>query len=102
MHGSSTLDSRRSPAYTDRILFANPASIFARHEVTCESYASHGILWSDHRPVSSTLRSEVRVVDEEKRKEELGVAMKELDRLDEVYRPSLEVDSTHVDFGDVR
>lgn len=100
--GSSTLDARRSPAYTDRILFANPFSLFPPHKVTCESYTPHEIMWSDHRPVSASLVCEVRVVNEEKRKTELGAIMKELDRLDEIYRPSLEVGSTHVDFGDVR
>jgi phosphatidylinositol-bisphosphatase len=59
-------------------------------------------MWSDHRPVSASLLSEIRVVDEEKRKLELASVMKELDRLDEVYRPSLETGSTHVEFGDVR
>ncbi len=59
-------------------------------------------MWSDHRPVSASLKSEVRVLDEEKRKAELAVVMKELDKLDEVYRPSLEVGSTDVNFGEIR
>ena len=59
-------------------------------------------MWSDHRPVSAILVSEVRIVDEAKRQSEFGVAMKELDKLEEAYRPSLEVTSNHVDCGDVR
>lgn len=42
------------------------------------------------------------MADEEKRHAELGIAMKELDKLDEVHRPSLEVGSKDVDFGNVR
>ncbi|CAD6564187.1 MAG: hypothetical protein TREMPRED_004465 [Tremellales sp. Tagirdzhanova-0007] len=102
VHGSTTLDNRRSPAYTDRILFSSPASQLAPHKVACEAYTSHQIMWSDHRPVSAILVSEVRIVDEAKRQSEFGVAMKELDKLEEAYRPSLEVTSNHVDCGDVR
>lgn len=59
-------------------------------------------MWSDHRPVSATLVCEVRIVDEARRQSELGVAMKQLDKLEEVYRPSLEVASNHVNCGEVR
>ena len=43
----------------------------------------------------------MRVVDELKRREEYVVAERELERLEEVYRPSLEVQDTSLDFGDV-
>jgi hypothetical protein len=46
------------------------------------------------------METEVRVVDMEKRAEFLAGAMREVEKLEEVYRPALEVD-TSVEFGEV-
>jgi len=70
--------------------------------VTAGTYTSHDILWSDHRPVTCDFQVEVRVVDEEKRKVELAQVRSELDKLDEEWAPSIEVDQLEVDFGDIR
>ena len=103
MHGSTTLEARRSPAYTDRILWHLPqSSQLPAQRLDCEEYTSHQILWSDHRPVSACLTADVRVVNTERRQEDLVVVMKELDKLEEVYRPSLTVSSTNMEFGEVR
>ncbi|KAE8542972.1 hypothetical protein D1P53_000459 [Cryptococcus gattii VGV] len=101
VHGSSTLDTKRSPAYTDRILYSfpcptstspTPLSPCLPLSINKEKYTSHEELkWSDHRPVSCVFEVGVRKVDVEKRKEGSRRAQKELDRLEEVWRPSLEI-----------
>jgi hypothetical protein len=96
VHGSVTLDPKRAPAYCDRVLY-----IARNDEVTPNRYACHDILWSDHLPVTATFSLAARVVDEKKRTEELLKCQGELDRLDEMYRPSLAVDVEDVEFGDV-
>ena len=70
--------------------------------VTAGTYTSHDILWSDHRPVTCDFQVQVRVADEEKRKVELAQVKSELDKLDEDWAPSIEVDQLEVDFGDTR
>ncbi|WWC85634.1 uncharacterized protein L201_000500 [Kwoniella dendrophila CBS 6074] len=105
VHGSTTHDLKRAPAYTDRILYNHPENKYTEPSsfgLTCEEYTSHDILWSDHRPVTATFKAEVRVVDESSRGVELASVMKELDKLEEVYRPSLEIQGTSLEFGDVR
>jgi hypothetical protein len=42
------------------------------------------------------------VADEEKRKLFLAQVRSELDKLDEEWAPSIEVDQLEVDFGDIR
>ncbi|WWD06010.1 hypothetical protein V865_004095 [Kwoniella europaea PYCC6329] len=105
VHGSTTHDPKRAPAYTDRIIYDFPTNEYTTptsFELKCDEYTSHDILWSDHRPVTATFKAEVRVVDESSRGVELASVMKELDRLEEVYRPSLEIDGTSLEFGEVR
>jgi hypothetical protein len=51
--------------------------------------------------VSATFDVEVRVADEEKRKAEYVAVERELERLEELYRPSLQINSTSVEFGNV-
>lgn len=105
VHGSSTLDARRSPAYTDRILHTLPGPS-TKHSpptpISCASYTSHEIFWSDHRPVSASYTVQVRVADQDKKREEYVAVERELEKLEEVYRPSLEVIGTNVEFGDVQ
>ncbi|OCF71352.1 hypothetical protein I204_07979 [Kwoniella mangroviensis CBS 8886] len=105
VHGSTTHDLKRAPAYTDRIVYdfpTNENTAPSSFGLKCDEYTSHDILWSDHRPVTATFKAEVRVVDESSRGVELASVMKELDRLEEVYRPSLEIDGTSLEFGEVR
>ncbi|BEI96950.1 hypothetical protein CcaverHIS631_0205390 [Cutaneotrichosporon cavernicola] len=96
VHGSVTFDPKRAPAYCDRVLY-----IARNDEVTPNRYACHDILWSDHLPVTATFSLAARIVDETKRTEELLRCQSELDRLDEIYRPSLTVDVKDVEFGDI-
>ncbi|BEJ11943.1 hypothetical protein CspHIS471_0204030 [Cutaneotrichosporon sp. HIS471] len=96
VHGSVTFDPKRAPAYCDRVLY-----IARNDEVKPNRYACHDILWSDHLPVTATFSLAARIVDETKRTEELLRCQGELDRLDEIYRPSLAVDVEDVEFGDI-
>jgi len=105
--GSTTLDTRRPAAYTDRVLYTTPSTApsstpGAVSMVTAGTYTSHDILWSDHRPVTCDLQVQVRVADEEKRKADLVQVRSDLDKLDEEWAPSIEVDQLEVDFGDTR
>ena len=108
VHGSTTLDTRRSAAYTDRVLYTTPSTApsaalpEAVSTVTPGTYTSHDILWSDHRPVTCDFQVQVRVADEEKRIVELAQVRSELDKLDEEWAPSIEVDQLEVDFRDIR
>lgn len=97
VHGSVTLDPKRVPAYTDRILYKTRDA-----RVESKSYKPHDLLWSDHLPVSGTFSLEARVLDESKRSEQLVFAQCELDRLDEMYRPNLDVVEGDLQFGDVK
>ncbi|WWC67008.1 uncharacterized protein I206_100915 [Kwoniella pini CBS 10737] len=105
VHGSTTHDLKRAPAYTDRIVYNMPKNEYTPSnyfDLACEEYTSHDILWSDHRPVTATYKAQVRVVDESSRGVELAAVMKELDMLEEVYRPSLEIEGTNLEFGGIR
>lgn len=97
MHGSITLDPKRSPAYCDRVLHLSRGNT----AIQSRQYTSHELLWSDHLPVTSTYSVDVRIADEAKRAEELVECQNELDKLDELYRASLEVNTGEVDFGKV-
>lgn len=97
MHGSITLDPKRSPAYTDRILYKTKDT-----QVEPRSYKPDDLLWSDHLPVAGVFSLEARVLDESKRSEQLVMAQCELDRLDEMYRPSLDVLEGDLEFGEVK
>nr|ODN77240.1 hypothetical protein L203_06319 [Cryptococcus depauperatus CBS 7841] len=99
VHGSSTLDTKRAPSYTDRILYTlpsstltSPTSLSPAPTITPSEYKSHPVFWSDHRPVSCTFSMTIRKVDFEKRKEMLSQVQKELDRLEWAWRPSLEIE----------
>ena len=47
------------------------------------------------------METEARVVDEAKRAECLAASLREIEKLEEVYRPALEVPTTDVEFGQV-
>ena len=102
--GSTTYDQKRAPAYTDRIVYSIPPT--AAHSpptnVKCERYSSHEIFWSDHRPVSATFTIDVRVKDDGKRREEYLAVQNELGKLEEVYRPALDIEASNLEFGDVK
>lgn len=59
-------------------------------------------MWSDHRPVSASVTTEVRVVDVEKRAEVLSEVRRELDKLEEEWRASVVAVCESLDFGAIR
>lgn len=64
-------------------------------------YASHEILWSDHRPVSCSFEVDLRIANKEKRKSELATIQAELDKLDEEWAPAIDADTEELSFGEV-
>lgn len=52
--------------------------------------------------MSGTYSTEVRVVDEIKRKHAVSEARRKLERLEEMWRPALEIQRTEIDFGEVK
>lgn len=102
VHGSTTLDTKRPSAYTDRVLYTTPADpAQPSTSIRPGQYTSHEILWSDHRPVSCALEVNVRIPDVEKRKSELGIIQAELDKLDEEWAPAIVADVEELSFVDV-
>ena len=102
VHGSTTLDTKRPSAYTDRVLYTAPAEPEkSSTSIRTGQYTSHEILWSDHRPVSCAFEVDVRLPDLEKRKSELATIQAELDKLDEEWAPAIEADVEELSFGDV-
>ena len=130
IHGSSSYDTKRAPAYTDRILFRSPlvasnsatpgpgtpAAITSTPvagpsspslqlrptHITCDRYGSHDVRLSDHRPVSGTYTSAVRVRDEEKRAKVVDEIRRELERLEIVYKPGVQLGRKELHFGEIR
>ncbi|TYJ52019.1 hypothetical protein B9479_007396 [Cryptococcus floricola] len=113
VHGSSTFDFKRAPAYTDRVLYSLPPSPLSspsssnptpptnQHALDITSYTSHPILWSDHRPVSCSFAISASKVDQEARKAVWRRALGELDRLDDEWRSSLVVEVMGIQGQDV-
>ncbi|ODN75742.1 hypothetical protein, variant [Cryptococcus amylolentus CBS 6039] len=113
VHGSSTFDFERAPAYTDRVLYSLPPSPLSspsssnptpptnQHALKITSYTSHPILWSDHRPVSCSFAISASKVDQEARKAVWRRALGELDRLDDEWRSSLVVEVMGIQGEDV-
>ncbi|WVQ76507.1 hypothetical protein IAR50_006177 [Cryptococcus sp. DSM 104548] len=115
VHGSSTFDFKRAPAYTDRVLYSlppsplsapttsnpNPTGPTNQHSLEVTSYTSHPILWSDHRPVSCSFAVSASKVDQEARRNVWRRALNELDRLDDEWRSSLVVEVLGIEGEDV-
>lgn len=130
IHGAPEYDTKRAPAYTDRILFRSPLYASAlpssastpgpstpgapSHQsplqlqlqskptcISCNRYGSHDVQWSDHRPVSGSYSTTIRVPDREKRAQVMAEIKRELERLEIVYKPSVEIDRKEVDLGSV-
>lgn len=97
VHGSTTFDPKRAPAYTDRVLYRTRGTT----RVHPRKYQVHELLWSDHLPVTSTFTVDTRVLDVTKRNEEIVAIQVELDKLDELYRPNVELEADELDFGEV-
>ena len=86
----------RAPAWTDRILWKGD-------HIRQTAYRSHMELRiSDHKPVSSTFMSDMKVVDVVKYRKLYEDVMKKLDRLENEFLPQVTVETTEVIFETIR
>jgi len=89
-----TSEKQRAPAWTDRILWKGNGI-----EQLC--YRSHPQLQiSDHKPVTSLLRSGVKVVDRDKERRVYEEIMKQLDKQENEYLPQVMVDTNEITFAE--
>lgn len=93
---------KRVPAYTDRILWRvyDDATRRTSH-LKQQDYNSARVYSSDHRPVYSVFRMSFGVEDVSKRLSVERKINKELDHREATFRPSLQISSSYVEFGDV-
>lgn len=88
-------EKNRAPAWCDRILWRGKS-------IQQIDYRSHNIYRiSDHKPVSSLFRSEVRIIDTVKYRKIHEEVMKKLDRLENEFLPQAHVDTNEIQFDTV-
>lgn len=89
-------EKNRAPAWCDRIFWKGEG-------ITQLSYRSYPPLnISDHKPVSATFHSEIKIINEEKYRKIYEEVIKKLDKLENELIPQMTVDQTEIDFGTVR
>ncbi|CAG7851790.1 Inositol polyphosphate 5-phosphatase OCRL-1; AltName: Full=Lowe oculocerebrorenal syndrome protein [Serendipita indica DSM 11827] len=97
----TTIDSKRRPAWTDRILsLAHPESSLQQTK-----YESHpNTLLSDHKPVSADFDLETRSVDPELQRSSIATILSSMSRLPTQANsaPRLSLSSKVVEFGNLR
>ena len=86
----------RAPAWTDRVLWKGA-------HIDQRAYRSHMALKiSDHKPVSSLFRADMKVVDPVKYRKIYEEVMKKLDRLENEFLPQVTVDTTEILFETIK
>lgn len=89
-------EKNRAPAWCDRIFWKGD-------HVKQIAYRSHPTLnISDHKPVSASFNTEIKIIDEEKHRKIYEEVIKKLDKLENELIPQVMVDRTEVDFNIVR
>lgn len=89
-------EKNRAPAWCDRIFWKGEG-------ITQLAYRSHPALnISDHKPVSSTFRSDIKIINEDKYRKIYEEVIKKLDKLENELIPQVTVDQTEIDFGTVK
>lgn len=89
-------EKNRAPAWCDRIFWKGDRIIQL-------AYRSHPTLnISDHKPVSASFLSEIKIIDEEKYRKVYEDVIKQLDKLENELIPQVKVDVTEIDFGTVK
>ncbi|XP_011549893.3 type II inositol 1,4,5-trisphosphate 5-phosphatase [Plutella xylostella] len=89
-------EKNRAPAWCDRIFWKGD-------RITQLAYRSHPSLnISDHKPVSATFSTAIKIIDEEKYRKIYEEVIKQLDKLENELIPQVKVDQTEIDFGTVR
>ncbi|KAI6233008.1 IPPc domain-containing protein [Aphelenchoides fujianensis] len=100
--GTSNWDSsekRRVPAWCDRILYWTRDKNVRMRQCTYTSCAD--VVFSDHKPVTSLLKLEVKKIDKQKRLAIYDELLKETDKKQNNMLPSLSLSKTEFDFGTV-
>ncbi|XP_014479003.1 PREDICTED: type II inositol 1,4,5-trisphosphate 5-phosphatase [Dinoponera quadriceps] len=82
----------RAPAWCDRVLWKGDAI----KSISYKSYMEFKI--SDHKPVSASFDSQVRIIDTAKYRKIHEEVMKKLDKLENEYLPQVMVDTTDIIF----
>ena len=86
----------RAPAWTDRVLWKGA-------HIEQRAYRSHMELKiSDHKPVSSLFRADMKVVDPVKYRKIYEEVMKKLDRLENEFLPQVTVETTEILFETIK
>ncbi|XP_043285885.1 inositol polyphosphate 5-phosphatase OCRL isoform X2 [Venturia canescens] len=86
----------RAPAWCDRVLWKGDS-------ITSIDYRSHPVLKiSDHKPVSATFDSQIRVIDVAKYRKIHEEVMKKLDKLENEFLPQVMVDTTEIIFDELK
>ncbi|GBP70949.1 Type II inositol 1,4,5-trisphosphate 5-phosphatase [Eumeta japonica] len=89
-------EKNRAPAWCDRIFWKG-------ENITQLAYRSHPSLnISDHKPVSATFHSEIKIIDQEKYRKVYEDVIKKLDKIENELIPQVMVDQTEIDFGTVK
>ncbi|GAA5970439.1 hypothetical protein JCM11641_001710 [Rhodosporidiobolus odoratus] len=87
-----TSEKRRTPSWTDRILWLSRRKGADQGAVVCESYESCGeVTMSDHKPVSAVLGLPVYSIDAQRRKELVQELREEMERYDPATQPSVKL-----------
>lgn len=89
-------EKNRAPAWCDRIFWKGEGI----KQLVYRSHPSINI--SDHKPVSATFQSEIKIIDEEKYRKIYEEVIKKLDKLENELIPQVTVDQTDIDFGVVK
>ncbi|KAL5009466.1 hypothetical protein ScPMuIL_011771 [Solemya velum] len=91
-----TSEKCRTPAWCDRVLYKGRG-------IEPKVYRFHPVLKiSDHKPVSSLFKVEIKVVDPKRCKKVYEDVNKMLDRLENDYLPQVELDHREFFFGEVK
>ncbi|XP_076163264.1 oculocerebrorenal syndrome of Lowe isoform X2 [Ptiloglossa arizonensis] len=86
----------RAPAWCDRVLWKGEA-------ITSVDYRSHlELKISDHKPVSASFDSQIRIIDMTKYRKIHEEVMKKLDKLENEFLPQVMVDTTEIIFDTLK
>ncbi|CAG8602320.1 2030_t:CDS:10 [Paraglomus occultum] len=91
-----TSEKRRSPAWTDRILWRSKQNDFIKQIY----YKDHmEIVASDHKPVSAAFEMKVKIIHPDKQANVHSSVVREWDKLENERIPDVAVSTNQVDFG---
>ncbi|KAJ2802042.1 hypothetical protein H4R20_003431 [Coemansia guatemalensis] len=100
MVGTDTYDTRRQPAWCDRVLWwmraGNEGGVRSTEYTSIDTVCT-----SDHRPVRAMLEMDIWRVDAERRRTAYLQVLRELDRAENECIPTATLDPTAVEFGAV-